>query len=386
MTRSRPTISSTRDDDGVAALAGAGTVAVLLPGAYYFLREQQRPPVESLRRAGVAMAVATDCNPGTSPLTSVLTAMNLAAVEFGLTTEECLVGVTRSAARALGLHATCGTIEPGKWCDLAIWNVDQPAELVHNLGTRPLYRRFWHGQPDRMSDSKAAPARRIAHLDMDAFYASVELLRYPQLRGQPVVIGGRRRGGGEANATEFARLTDYQGRGVVTTATYAAREFGVHSGMGLMQAARVCPQAVLLPADFDEYRRYSRLFKAAIAAIAPRVEDRGIDEVYVDFDAVAGGAAQGGRPLALRIQRAIHEATGLSCSIGVAPNKLLAKLASEFDKPNGITVLHESDLADRASGRCRAARSMAWDRRPAHVLNSSACAPSANWRAASPAG
>ena len=198
-----------------------------------------------------------------------------------------------------------------------------------------------------MSELAVAPERRIAHLDMDAFYASVELLRYPQLKGQPVVIGGRRRAGGETNATEFTRLADYQGRGVVTTATYAAREFGVHSGMGLMQAARACPQAVLLPADFEQYRRYSRLFKAAIIAIAPRLEDRGIDEVYIDFDAVEGGAEQGGRPLALRIQQAIHAATGLCCSIGVAPNKLLAKLASEFDKPNGITLLHADDLAAR---------------------------------------
>ncbi|MBS0387695.1 MAG: DNA polymerase IV [Proteobacteria bacterium] len=192
-----------------------------------------------------------------------------------------------------------------------------------------------------------AVERRIAHLDMDAFYASVELLRYPQLAGQPVVIGGRRRAGGEGHVREFARLASYQGRGVVTTATYAAREFGVHSGMGLMQAARACPDAILLPADFDEYRRYSRLFKAAIAAIAPRVEDRGIDEVYIDFDAVAGGAEQGGRPLALRIQRSIRECTGLTCSIGVAPNKLLAKLASEFDKPNGVTIIHAGDLAAR---------------------------------------
>jgi DNA polymerase-4 len=198
-----------------------------------------------------------------------------------------------------------------------------------------------------MSEAAAARERRIAHLDMDAFYASVELLRYPQLKGQSVVIGGRRRPVGEADAVEFARLDAYQGRGVVTTATYAAREFGVHSGMGLMQAARLCPAAVLLPADFDEYRRYSRLFKAAIAELAPRIEDRGIDEVYIDFDAVAGGAEEGGRTLALRIQQAIHVSTGLSCSIGVAPNKLLAKLASEFDKPNGITVIHAADLAAR---------------------------------------
>ncbi len=134
------------DDDGVAALARSGTVAVLLPGAFYFLRERQLPPIEALRRAGVPMAVATDCNPGTSPLTSLLTAMNLAAVEFGLSTAECLAGVTCHAARALGLQDSIGTIAAGKWCDLAIWNVEQPAELVNNLGARALHGRFWHGQ------------------------------------------------------------------------------------------------------------------------------------------------------------------------------------------------------------------------------------------------
>jgi DNA polymerase-4 len=191
------------------------------------------------------------------------------------------------------------------------------------------------------------PERCIAHLDMDAFYASVELLRYPQLKGQPVVIGGRRRAAADNDDTEFARLAAYQGRGVVTTATYAARTFGIHSGMGLMQAARLCPEAVLLPADFDEYRRYSRLFKSTIASIATRIEDRGIDEVYIDFGAVAGGTEEGGRALARRIQQAILASTGLSCSIGVAPNKLLAKLASEMDKPNGVTILSIADLAER---------------------------------------
>src|ERR1700694_3087800 len=158
-----------------------------------------------------------------------------------------------------------------------------------------------------------------AHRDMDAFYASVELLRYPDLRGQPVVIGGSRRRLGHDEG-EHARLRDYIGRGVVTTATYAAREFGVHSAMGLMNAARRCPQAVLLPVDFDEYRRYSRLFKAVIAELAPVIEDRGVDEVYIDFGAAEGGQEMGGRALALRIQAAIHQRTGLTCSIGVAPN------------------------------------------------------------------
>jgi len=136
------------DDAGVAAMAAAGTVAVLLPGAYYFLRERQRPPVEALRRLRVPMAVATDCNPGTSPLTSILLAMNLAAVEFGLSTSECLLGVTREAARALGCSQDSGSIETGKWCDLAVWNVTDPAELVYNAGARPLHVRIWHGQPD----------------------------------------------------------------------------------------------------------------------------------------------------------------------------------------------------------------------------------------------
>ncbi len=197
-----------------------------------------------------------------------------------------------------------------------------------------------------MSAAGAMSERRIAHLDMDAFYASVELLRYPQLAGQPVVIGGRRSGAGRDGAGGFERLADYAGRGVVTTATYVAREFGVYSGMALMHAARLCPQAVLLPADFEQYRHYSRLFKAAVTALAPRMEDRGIDEVYIDFDAAPGGTEQGGRTLAGRIQQAVRASTGLSCSIGVAPNKLLAKMASELNKPNGITIVHAGDLAE----------------------------------------
>src|SRR5579864_5274328 len=110
-----------------------------------------------------------------------------------------------------------------------------------------------------MDEALPPPIRRIAHLDMDAFYASVELLRYPQLRGQPVVIGGawRRHSGAAGDRQEFPRLRDYVGRGVVTTATYPAREFGVHSAMGIMKAAQLCPHAWLLPVDFDEYRRFS---------------------------------------------------------------------------------------------------------------------------------
>ena len=211
-----------------------------------------------------------------------------------------------------------------------------------------------------MTESPSSPLRRIAHLDMDAFYASVELLRYPQLRGLPVVIGGSRRPAdavllqqyGQQTLADippdaFPRLGDYVGRGVITTATYAARAFGIGSAMGLMKAAKQCPQAILLPVDFDQYRRYSRLFKAEIAKIAPVMEDRGVDEVYIDLTDVPDGQEAGGRVLAERIQAAILAATGLTCSIGIAPNKLLAKMASEFDKPNGITVLYEHELAER---------------------------------------
>jgi DNA polymerase IV len=202
--------------------------------------------------------------------------------------------------------------------------------------------------------------RRIAHLDMDAFFASVELLRYPQLKGLPVVIGGGRRRVDEIVRESFSNiplseipanalplLKDYVGRGVITTATYPARQFGVGSAMGMMKAAKLCPQALVLPVDFDEVRRYSRLFKSTIAEIAPVIEDRGIDEVYIDFTDVPGGQREGGRVLARLIQRSILERTGLTCSIGVAPNKLIAKMASEFNKPNGISVVYEQDVQTR---------------------------------------
>ncbi len=166
---------------------------------------------------------------------------------------------------------------------------------------------------------------------MDAFYASVELLRAPALKGLPVVIGGRRHRA-EPDVSGFARLRDYAGRGVVTTATYAARAFGVHSGMGLMKAAALCPDAILLPADFDEYRRYSRLFKAAVAELAPVIEDRGIDEIYIDLTDVPGAQADGGYDIAQRLRQRVREATGLTCSIGLAPNKLLAKIGSDLEK------------------------------------------------------
>ena len=219
----------------------------------------------------------------------------------------------------------------------------------------------------------ASPIRRIAHLDMDAFYASVELLRYPQLKGLPVVIGGGRSAIADAlerlrkrwaedvpdtpwdAAVErdalrripvdaFGRLKNYTGRGVITTATYAARQFGVGSAMGMMKAAKLCPEAIMLPIDFPEYRRYSQRFKAIITEIAPVMENRGVDEVFIDFTDVPGGQRAGGRVLARLIQKAIFDDTGLTCSVGVAPNKLLAKMASEFQKPNGISIVLEEDL------------------------------------------
>ena len=133
------------DEPGVAALAKAGTVATLLPGAFYFVRETKLPPIEALRAAGVPIAIATDCNPGTSPLTSLLLAMNMAATLFRLTVEECLLGVTRNAARALGLLQEIGTLEAGKACDLAIWDIGRPAELVYRMGFNPLHARVWSG-------------------------------------------------------------------------------------------------------------------------------------------------------------------------------------------------------------------------------------------------
>lgn len=188
--------------------------------------------------------------------------------------------------------------------------------------------------------------RRIAHLDMDAFFASVELLSFPELKGHPVVVGGR-------NATlpsidaqgqkQFARLSQYAGRGVVTTSTYEARALGVFSGMGLMKSAALAPEAILLPANFEAYRHYSKLFKAAVLSVAPQVEDRGIDEIYIDLTDIDEQTPA----LARRIKQAVTDATGLSCSIGVTPNKLLSKICSDLDKPDGITILDMDEIPTR---------------------------------------
>jgi imidazolonepropionase len=133
------------DEEGVAAMARGGTVAVLLPGAFYVLRENQAPPIDALRRQRVPTAIATDCNPGTSPITSLLLILNMAATLFRLTVDETIAGVTREAARALGRLGEIGTLEPGKWCDLAIWNIERPAELVYRIGFNPLHARVWRG-------------------------------------------------------------------------------------------------------------------------------------------------------------------------------------------------------------------------------------------------
>ena len=219
-----------------------------------------------------------------------------------------------------------------------------------------------------MTDAFTPPRERlIAHLDMDAFYASVELLRYPELRGHPLVIGGGHRHAPResidaATGTKtrtFWKLADYAGRGVITTATYEARALGLHSAMGLMKAAALAPQTVLLPVDFDAYRRHSHMFKAAVRTIATEIEDRGIDEIYIDLTDVspplpfrAGGTTADdpwarATAVARAIKRAVHAATGLTCSIAIARNKLLAKIASELDKPDGLTLLRDEDVERR---------------------------------------
>jgi DNA polymerase-4 len=197
----------------------------------------------------------------------------------------------------------------------------------------------------------------IAHLDMDAFYASCELLRYPELRGQPVVIGGGRDHQPVLlpnGARRYSRLSGYTGRGVVTTSTYEARALGVFSAMGMMKAAVLAPHAILLPVDFELYRACSRAFKAAVAQVAPVIEDRGVDEIYIDLTEVPGAQETighdplgGVRALGRDIKNTVFRATGLTCSIGVSPNKLLSKLASELEKPDGLSVLTLEDLPSR---------------------------------------
>ena len=165
-------------------------------------------------------------------------------------------------------------------------------------------------------------------MDMDAFFAAVEELRNPDLRGKPVVIGG----GGDPSS-----------RGVVSTASYEARKYGIHSAMPLRTAVRLCPHAVFLPVDYDEYLRFSARFKAVLRRFSPSMEDVGIDEAYLDLTDIHRPPAQ----IAAEIKKQILDETGLTCSIGIAPNKLLAKIASDMQKPDGLTILSEEDVPVR---------------------------------------
>ena len=165
----------------------------------------------------------------------------------------------------------------------------------------------------------------ILHVDMDAFFASVEQKRRPELAGKPVVVGGS---------------GDPTRRGVVSTASYEARKFGVHSAMPLTTALRLCPGCVFLPVDYGEYSRVSSIIKSILLEFTPLTEDVGIDEAYLDISA----RQEGPRDTALAVKARIFEATGLTCSIGLAPNKLLAKIASDLNKPDGLTVIGPGDV------------------------------------------
>jgi DNA polymerase-4 len=173
--------------------------------------------------------------------------------------------------------------------------------------------------------------RTICHVDMDAFYASIELLRRPQLRGRPVIVAGS---------------TDPNSRGVVMTATYEARRFGVGSAMPLVTARRRCPQAVVLPSDMELYRRGSKKVMEVLHRFSDTVEVAGLDEAYVDL---TGSPAPKAR--ARQIKRDVHAATKLVCSVGLAPNKLLAKIASDLDKPDGFSVLRREDMLEAVGDR-----------------------------------
>lgn len=170
--------------------------------------------------------------------------------------------------------------------------------------------------------------RRILHIDMDAFFAAVEQKRRPELIGKPVVIGG----GGDPTQ-----------RGVVSTASYEARKFGIHSAMPLRTAHKLCPDAVFLPVDYREYSRVSEKIKTILSEFSPVMEDVGIDEAFLDISHIE----QPTEEIVSEIKRRIGEETGLTCSIGIAPNKLLAKIASDMQKPDGLTVITEDDIETR---------------------------------------
>lgn len=188
--------------------------------------------------------------------------------------------------------------------------------------------------------------RIIAHLDMDAFYANAELVRNPALKGLPVAVGGRR-GIEPLPGHAFPTLAQYEGRGVLTTANYEARALGLHSAMPTMKAAKLAPHAVLLPADFDWYKTLSRQFKAAVRELAPHVEDRGIDEIYIDLTKESGADFEVAINLAQRLKHAVTRATGgLTCSVGLSENKLTSKIASDLNKPNGLSVVRPEQFQE----------------------------------------
>ena len=170
--------------------------------------------------------------------------------------------------------------------------------------------------------------RRILHMDMDAFFASVEQKRRPELTGKPVVIGGR---------------GDPTRRGVVSTASYEARKYGIHSALPLRTAYRLCPEAIFLPVDYDEYVRVSRIFKGVLRELTPLLEDVGIDEAFLDISELPATSEE----ISKVIKSKIYDATGLTCSIGIASNKLLAKIASDMQKPGGLTIIYPGDIAGR---------------------------------------
>ncbi len=170
--------------------------------------------------------------------------------------------------------------------------------------------------------------RTILHVDMDAFFASVELLRHPELQGKPIVVGGR------GNPHQ---------RGVVSTASYEARRFGITSGMPLRRAYRACPHAVFLPVDYKDYLKVSKSIKLILHQYASRVEDVGLDEAFLDIS----GSPRSAQAIAKSIKKQIRKEIGLTCSVGIGPNKLLAKIASDMDKPDGLTVLRSSDIRKR---------------------------------------
>ncbi len=170
--------------------------------------------------------------------------------------------------------------------------------------------------------------RRILHIDMDAFFSAVEQTRHPELVGKPVIVGG----GGDPTQ-----------RGVVSTASYEARKFGIHSAMPLRTAYRLCPEAVFLPVDYEEYSRVSETIKRILGEFSSIVEDVGIDEVFLDISVIN----EPPREIAEEIKKRIREVTNLTCPIGIAPNKLLAKIASDMQKPDGLTLIGEEDIESR---------------------------------------